>query len=124
MILSRIQIKNSPIHGLGAFITSDEKEGVVLPDNLPDEAYHLRHYSQAKDNMSAMRLDYQLFLVHDFGHGASWQDYLNHSNNTNAFYNIDGELELSCPVSKGEELTLNYYDSGFDINYKPYPPGK
>lgn len=94
-----IEVKESPIHGLGLFAAAD------LPEDI-----HLGNYEGQETDEDDT---YVLWVEREIGgevygiDGKNELRYLNHSPRPNAEFDGD-QLYTLRPISKGEELTVHY----------------
>jgi len=111
-IRSLIEVRQSPIHGLGVFARQPVSKGTYLPDNLPPDAYAVLEVGEPGwNNMSAIMRPDGKILSHQQTYGTSWQDHLNHSNTPNVEFRTMGrglDLYTLRAIVPGEELTLDY----------------
>lgn len=115
-MLWKVRIAESVIHGHGVFAARDFKPGGVIEDNIPMFAYEVVSEIAAKKGgfYSALRVGPNKFLINTLGRGASWMDFINHSDDPNATFNERGQdLLITCDVREGEELTIDYRVWGF-----------
>lgn len=115
-MLWKVRIAESTIHGYGAFAARDFKPGGVIEDNIPMSAYEVVSEVTARlcGFYSALRIGPDRYLINTLGRGASWMDFINHSDTPNATFNETGQdLLITCDVLQYDELTIDYRVWGF-----------
>ena len=109
LLISKLIVKKSPIHGYGVFANQDFQPGDII-----EECYSLladskntdfkNYYFQAADKIAI-----------PLGFGCIY----NHSNQPNANYGFDVESSLiifsaHLPIQRGEEILVSYGKSWFE----------
>jgi len=104
-----IKIRESPIHGKGVFAAKDISSGTVLYDNVDDyEVIDPFSDPEWDNHSSCMRADGRV-LIHRLGPGASWTEYLNHSDGPNiVMVGDDMDIVAVKDIQEDEEITVDY----------------
>ncbi|MCY1073559.1 SET domain-containing protein [Archangium lansingense] len=105
---ARLEARSSPIHGRGIFVTAPIAEGETLiiwggtlfrQENI-DAGEALQH--------SYAAISEELFLGHTAEHGASVDDYINHSCDPAVWMLDEVTLAARRALAPGDELTVDY----------------
>lgn len=102
-----VEIRNSPIAGRGVFAKEDIPTGTELADSLSAE--FLKTYAvgdEGWDNPSVILVGGVLIGYADSR--GSWQDFLNHAEDSNCTFEVPHHLVVTRPIAKDEELTIDY----------------
>ncbi len=105
---SRIEIRNSRIHGRGMFAKEniDESEKIVIWGGLlmnKKEIELAKHRSE-----SAVQVTDDLYIAEPVGTPDGLDDFINHSCNPNLWMEDEYMLIARWDIKKGEELTIDY----------------
>ena len=107
----RIEIRTSPLQGKGMFAIKPIKEGEVVVIWGLKEWYSIQEEAEkaAVDGKIIDRLDDDLFALEDLNQRENYPShYMNHSCDSNTWFDDEVTISARRDIEIGEELTIDY----------------